>query len=243
MPACTVVCLGDSLTRGQISANFVDLLDRRFGNPDGPFCFVNAGINGDLAYNVLQRLDRVIALQPRSILLMIGTNDVVATLRRSNLWISRISKWLPRSPTLAWYRHNVEEIVHRLKTETSARIALVSPPIVGEHLESTPNQRMRAYNAVLQEIAAHAGLAYVPVYERMADYLKSTGQHAGKPHHSRLFMTAELTLRHLFFKESYISISRRKGFVLMTDGLHLNEKGAELVADVFQDYLCSSGLE
>jgi lysophospholipase L1-like esterase len=244
MPACTVVCLGDSITRGLISANFVDLLDSRLGAPpDSTFCFVNAGVNGDLAYNVRLRLDHVIALQPRCVILMIGTNDVVATLRRSNLWISRISKWLPHNPTLPWYRQNLEEIVRRLKAETSARIALASLPILGEHLESVPNQRLRAYNAVIHEIAARDGLDYLPVYERMADYLKSTGQHAGRPHHSRLFMTAELTVRHIFFKESYIAISRREGFILMTDGVHLNEKGAGLVAEVYQNYLCNSGLE
>jgi lysophospholipase L1-like esterase len=244
MPACTIVCLGDSITRGQISANFVDLLDSRLGAPpDSEFCFVNSGINGDLAYNVLLRLDRVIALQPRCVILMIGTNDVVATLRRSNLWISRISKWLPHIPTMAWYRQNLEEIVRRLKAETSARIALASPPIIGEHLESVSNKRLRAYNAIIQEIAAREGMAYLPVYERFAEYLKSTGKHAGKPHHSRLFMTAELTVRHMFFKESYVAISRREGFTIMTDGVHLNEKGAELVAEVYRDFLCNSGLD
>jgi lysophospholipase L1-like esterase len=244
MPACTVVCLGDSITRGQISANFVDLLDSRLGAPpDSEFCFVNSGVNGDLAYNVLMRLDQVIALQPRCVILMIGTNDVVATLRRSNLWISRISKWLPHNPTLPWYRQNLEEIVRRLRAETTARIALASPPIIGEHLESASNRRLRAYNAVIQEIATRDGLAYLPVYERFADFLKSTGKHAGKPHHSRLFMTAELTVRHLFFKESYVAISQREGFIVMTDGVHLNEKGAELIAGVYRDFLCNSGLE
>jgi lysophospholipase L1-like esterase len=235
MSECIIVCLGDSITRGQISASFVDQLCQRLSG--NGYHFVNAGVNGDLAYNVLVRLDSVIVLQPKNVILMIGTNDVLSTLRRSNLWISRVSKWLPRSPTQSWYRENLEKIVARLKTETDARIALASPPIMGEHLESRPNQRLRAYNAIIQEIAGREGLAYLPVYERMADYLKSTGTHAGKPHQSRIFMTAELTLRHLFFKESYESISRRKGFTILTDGVHLNEKGAKLITDVYEEYL------
>jgi len=77
----------------------------------------------------------------------------------------------------------------------------------------------------------------LPVYEHMAEYLKSTGLHAGKMHHSRINLSAELTLRHIILKESYVSISRREGFVILTDGLHLNEKGAALVADVIEEYL------
>ncbi|HVP21335.1 MAG TPA: GDSL-type esterase/lipase family protein [Anaerolineaceae bacterium] len=235
MPECTIVCLGDSITRGLISASFVDQLDQRLAG-DG-FHFVNAGVNGDLAYNVLVRLDRVIALRPMNVILMIGTNDVVSTMSHYNLFISRMTKLLPRSPTQAWYRENLQKIVSRLKAETNARIALASPPIIGEHLEHRANQRLRDYIAIMQEIAKQEGLAYLPVYERMADYLKSTGTHAGKAHQPRIFMTAELTWRHLIFKESYESISRRKGFTILTDGLHLNESGAKLVADVYEEYL------
>jgi len=235
MSECTIVCLGDSITRGLISASFVDQLDQRLAG-DG-FHFINAGVNGDLAYNVLVRLDRVIALRPLNVILMIGTNDVVSTLRPSNLWISRATKLLPRSPTQAWFRENLQKIVSRLKAETNARIALASPPIIGEHLESRPNQRLRVYIGIMHEIARQEDLAYLPVYERMAYYLTSTGTHAGKPHQSRIFMTAELTLRHLVFKESYASISRRKGFTILTDGLHLNEKGAKLITDVYEEYI------
>ncbi len=231
----TIVCLGDSLTAGLVSASFVDELSRRLAGQG--LHFVNSGVNGDLAYNVLRRLDEVVALRPYSVILMIGTNDIVSTLRRSDALFSRVSKWLPKDPSLGWYQANINAIVRRLQQETSAKIALASPPIVGEHLESRSNQQARPYVAFLKETAARQGLAYLPVYERMADYLTSTGQHAGTPHHSRIFMMARLTVQHILFKESYISISRRNGFILLTDGIHLNEKGASLVADVMQEYL------
>jgi lysophospholipase L1-like esterase len=231
----TIVCLGDSLTRGLVSASFVDQLEQRLAGKG--LHFVNSGVNGDLAYNVLRRLDDVIALQPNAVILMIGTNDILSTLRRSNAFISRVTKWLPKAPSLGWYQANILEIVRRLKTETGAIIALSSPPIVGEHLDTRSNRQARPYVAFLKETAASLGLAYLPVYERMADYLKSTGQHEGTSHHSRVFMTARLTVRHIFFKESYDSISLRNGFILLTDGVHLNEKGASLVADVMEEFL------
>ncbi len=231
----TIVCLGDSLTRGLVSASFVDQLALRMAGKG--FHFVNSGVNGDLAYNVLRRLDDAIALQPDGVILMIGTNDILSTLRRSNALISRVTKWLPEDPSLEWYQANILEIVRRLKGETGAKIALASPPIVGEHLNTRSNHQARPYVAFLKKIAASQGLAYLPVYERMAEYLKTTGQHEGTSHHSRVFMTARLTVRHIFFKESYISISHRNGFILLTDGVHLNEQGASLVADVMEEYL------
>ena len=56
-----VVCVGDSLTHGRVSHNYVDVLDGRFSDD---YLFVNAGINSELAYNVLQRIDDIIALKP-----------------------------------------------------------------------------------------------------------------------------------------------------------------------------------
>lgn len=72
-----VVCLGDSLTHGRVSHNYVDELDERF--PDD-YMFVNAGINSELAFNVLQRIETVIALKPEYITVLIGTNDALGTL-------------------------------------------------------------------------------------------------------------------------------------------------------------------
>lgn len=66
-----VACAGDSITRGQSSANWVDILQRRFA-ADG-YQFVNAGIDGDPAWNVLQRIDDVVHCQPDAVTLQVGT--------------------------------------------------------------------------------------------------------------------------------------------------------------------------
>jgi len=42
--------------------------------------FINAGVNGDLAYNVRQRIAAVIAQQPDYIIILVGTNDVTGGL-------------------------------------------------------------------------------------------------------------------------------------------------------------------
>lgn len=68
-----VVCAGDSITRGQSSANWVNILERRFAA--GGYQFVNAGTDGDPAWNVLQRIDDIVRCQPDAVILQVGSND------------------------------------------------------------------------------------------------------------------------------------------------------------------------
>jgi lysophospholipase L1-like esterase len=82
-----VVLLGDSITAGVMSANFVDQLTVRMGH-DG-YQFINAGINGDAAYNLLQRLVPIIDAKPDAVAIMVGTNDLQAYLRGDASPLSR----------------------------------------------------------------------------------------------------------------------------------------------------------
>ena len=54
----TVGCVGNSITHGQVSYNYVNILSERLS--DNSYQFVNAGINGNLAYNVVKRLGKII---------------------------------------------------------------------------------------------------------------------------------------------------------------------------------------
>src|SRR4029079_19398693 len=102
-------CLGASIIHGRVSANIVDVLDARLSG-DG-FQFVNAGLNGDLAYNALSRLPGVIACRPDLVVVLVGTNDILSTLSRRNQAFYRRAKKLPLSPNIAWYRENLQAIV------------------------------------------------------------------------------------------------------------------------------------
>ena len=135
-----VACAGDSISRGAVSANYVEMLERRFA-ADG-YEFVNAGVNGQLAYNLLQRMDDVVACRPDVVTVLIGTNDVNATFSQAWEDSYRKEQKLPEKPTLAWYRLNVERIIDRLQAETDAKIALLDLPMLGEDLASDMNRRV-----------------------------------------------------------------------------------------------------
>ena len=80
----TVVCIGDSITHGRTSSDYVENAARNvFGRK--AYRFVNAGLNGDLAYNVLSApggCDCLSAVLDNSS--WWDTNDVYAALSTAN---------------------------------------------------------------------------------------------------------------------------------------------------------------
>ena len=73
-----VVFMGDSITHGRIGVNYVDMIKEQLDDQQSEF--INAGINSELAWNNLQRVDEVIQCNPDIVKVLIGTNDANATL-------------------------------------------------------------------------------------------------------------------------------------------------------------------
>jgi len=229
-----IVCVGDSLVRGQTSANFVDLLNQRM-HKDG-FRFINAGVNGNLAYNVLVRLRAVAAKRPDFIIILVGTNDVVGALVPEWGKRQRRTKRLPQLPTEQWYRDNMLKIVRYLKENTRARIALSSLPVLGENLASSANKTISEYNARLKEIAAQEQVGYLPAHERQRAYLART-RPAGRDFYVGRRLTTGAILRHYLLGQSFEAISKKYGYLLLTDGIHLNSLGASFVGGEIESFL------
>lgn len=238
-----VVCMGDSITQGSISSNYVDTLASRFNARE--YQFVNAGINGDLAYNVMQRLGEVIECKPDVVTILVGTNDANALTNRSNLKRYIKEQHLPQTPTEEWYRQNLEQIVTRLQEDTDAEIVLLSIPPIGEATNHPAFRRSQAYGTIAKEVAHAAGVAYLPLGEAMVARLD---MHAGNPMRSahrlrthKRSAVVDLVLRRFVLKQTYAAVSRSNGHTLLTDHLHLNDTGAELVADAIEGYLRKNG--
>ena len=232
-----VVCLGASMVRGQVSYNFVNLLDQRM-TEDG-FQFINAGVAGDQAYNVLMRLDSVIDYQPDFVIILVGTNDVTATLSPTLARISRLTRRFPQPPSAEFYKYNMLRIINTLKERTSAKIALVSLPVLGEDLESIPNQRIKDYNALLKEVADEKQVGYLPVYELQEEYLGKVQHDSGRPYESGGMLSIKALARHYLLRQSFDEISRKHHFLLVTDGIHMNSRGATFIADEIEAFLRS----
>jgi len=229
-----IVCIGDSITRGEVSYNYVDLIQARLGDR---FEVINAGINSELSYEVLQRLDQVIACEPDLVTILIGTNDANASIADEGaLWTMQHRK-LPLKPSIGWYEENMEAIVERLQSETRAHIALLSLPPIGEELQSQPVRTTRWFSEVVRRVARRYGVAYLPVFEQMTDYLTEHPPAENLMHEKWQWHSVKAIFESKVLGVELDEISQHQGLVLHSDMLHLNSHGACIVADLIENFV------
>lgn len=228
-----VVCAGDSITQGAISVCYVDMLRR--ARPD--LEFINAGVNSELAYNLAQRLGDVVACRPDYVVVLVGTNDVNATIGFKNAFGYVAMESLPEAPSFEFYRHNLKGIVRRLKAETGAKVALASLPPLGEDLSHYANIRVEEYSAAIREIAEAEGARYLPLFERMRDYLQRIPGRRPRPLSAAGKLLTQGVREHSFLGRSWDEISAANGFALLIDGIHLNTHGASILSSLVLEFL------
>ncbi len=235
----TVVCFGASLTAGRVSFDYLELLRARPALAD--YRFVNRGVDGDLVWNGLQRLDEVINDQPDAVTILMGTNDVNATMSERNRLRYLSFNHLPQDPTLPWYEENLRAVIARLKQETHARIVLLSLAIIGEDLEHEANRKIDLYNEVVRRVARDEKLDYLPLHERMVTYLhEHEAERAQLPprleYRDGLTNVGNAVALHASGL-SWDEVSHRNGLQLTTDCLHLNSVSAGMIADLIEGWL------
>ncbi len=229
-----VVCVGDSITRGEVSYNYVDLLQARLGDR---FEVINAGINSEVSYEVLQRLDQVIACEPDMVTVLIGTNDANASIADEGALWTMQHRTLPSKPSIGWYEENMEKIVERLQRETRARIALLSLPPIGEELGSQPVRTTRWFSEVVRRVARRYRVAYLPVFEQMIDYLTEHPPAESLEHEMWQWHSVKAIWENKILGVELDEVAERQGLVLHSDMLHLNSRGARIIADLIEDFV------
>ena len=235
----TVCCFGASLTSGTVSFNYLELLGARSALAE--FEFINHGVNGDLAWNGLQRLDKVVVDDPDFVIIMIGTNDVNATMSERNWLRYKSFNHLPTRPTLEWYEQNLREIVTRLRKETAAKLCLISLAPIGEDLAHEANKKVEQYNKAVRRVAHDENVDYLPLHEEMIAYLLAHEDDRAAlgprlEYRDGLHNTANALGLHSSGL-TWDQVSARNGLLLLTDTLHLNSKGATIVADLIEGWL------
>lgn len=230
-----ILFLGASITQGKISKSYIKMLKVKLGTER--YKYINHGIAGYESYNVLRRLDKTIKIKPDFVILLVGTNDVLSSLDPKLAQLSRKLKRIPHEPTLSHYSANISNIIKNLKQETSSKIAIASLPVVGENLDSIENRSIAEYNTELKKITENENVVYLPVYERQNQFLKNEIGGKGKEYIKSAKMAFKSLFLHYFMFMSLDTISRRNGFLLLTDGMHMNSKGAKFIADEIEDFI------
>jgi acyl-CoA thioesterase I len=220
-----VVCAGASLTHASLSGDYVAMLRDQLGGRGHEF--VNAGVNGDTSRDLLLRLDEVVACRPDAVTILVGTNDARAA--------------LAQAATSEAFRANLQEILARLNAETDARIAVLSVPPLGEDHTSEANHMVARHNAAAKEVAAAHEAAYLPLGEELAALIERDG--GRHPYRLRpTLMLANAVSRYVLHRDWDV-IAAANGFAVLTDGIHLSDRGAAIAADLIARWLSRSTQE
>lgn len=159
----TIITLGDSITKGVrpgVSANqtFASLLGKEHGQR-----VLNVGIGGERTDQALKRLDKdVIALRPRFVLIMYGTNDSYIDKGKTE---SRI--------TVAAYKKNLKELAGKLLLEGIEPILMTPPPLAPNAavngIGESPNISLQEFVKACRQVAMENDLPLIDLYEYWSD--------------------------------------------------------------------------
>jgi lysophospholipase L1-like esterase len=239
----TVACLGSSTTAGKGTFNWIDELAKRPEN--SRFRFINFGVGGDLSFNVVTRLDPVLSLAPDRVIVLIGANDILASVFGNFRGFSRVWKGLSEEPSATTFRHNLELITHRLQQQSRATIALSSLAPVGEALQSNDpvqsrlNELIADYSDVVAGVSRSTGTYYLPLYEHFQEQLERCAIAKPFTRFSFAAFYRDYLFRELILRRSFDQISEQNGWGFHIDGIHLNTKGGLILTDVVQQFLDS----
>jgi len=226
-----VVCLGDSITHGIISTNYVDALQKKYKNS---FLFLNSGINGNFAYNLNQRLQGdCLDFDPDYVTILIGTNDANCHANKKVMMRYIRMQQLPQNPDENFFKENLGDILESIRRKTNAKTAVLSLPVIRENLESEMNQRVREYSDIIMELAKKYNTAYLPLNEKQKRFLgeienRNTGNKIKKN---------ILKIISFMINRSFDKIAELNGNYLTYDGLHQTSLGAAMIEELISEFL------
>ncbi|MFA6060603.1 MAG: GDSL-type esterase/lipase family protein [Taibaiella sp.] len=220
-----VVSAGDSLTQATFSSDYLSILRQRLKGQH--YEFVNAGQVGDTSEGLLKRIDKdVLADDPNFITILIGANDARQDIE-------------PKQ-AIESYRHTIEAIIFKIRDKTNAPVALISIAPLGENPHSSKNKTVEQYNVVLKDMAVKHNLGYLPLFEKLMPAL--INKVSSDTSDFKLNLATALikpAFKKYILRKSCDAISTSKGFSILTDGIHINDKAGNILADLIQEWLLS----
>jgi lysophospholipase L1-like esterase len=233
-----IACIGDSLTHGNIGQNWVDYLRQQFPHD----IFLNEGINGNTAWQVIQRLDPILQCQPHLIILLIGTNDALGSFDINSGLRYKKNNELPEAPTLEKYKEHLNELIEKIGIQS--KIAICTLPPIGENVNSEVNQHVNLFNEYIELIAKQKKLTLLPVSEELWSDIQSRTYPSKLEYNPKVIPLFRRIFggifHHYLFKKSWNDISRAKGQWILFDQIHLNERGAEIVYKLAKNFIAKS---
>lgn len=201
-----IVMMGDSITQiGGTRSGYVTLVKQSLAAALGAKTVqvINAGVSGQKATDMHARFQKdVIDQRPQLLTLSVGVNDVWHDFRNPE-WTARVASGdSGRGVKLPVYEREVEAMVREAQ-KAGIKVCLLSPTLVYEDLDCAENKRLSQYVQAEKRISQRTGAFFVDLNKGFRDAVAAYQKHAGK-----------------------------RTLLLTVDGVHLNDAGNALMADM-----------
>ena len=245
-----LVCLGDSLTHGACSSDWVSTIvpqlnAQQQNNHKKKLRVINAGQNSICTHTILhERVEQVLACRPDFLFVMIGTNDIMAMYRKD--WANDKKRlWnLPETPTEEIIMSNLTAIVTRLLDETNTKIALATLPPMGEDANHTANHLVQKINQGIQKLSevirTNDRLSIIDINSALLEKINRSSSNRSYFHSVDNFLPYSILfgMFHCVLGVKWEPLSRVfTGNVVLSESLHLNEVGGDIIRDKVVDWL------
>ncbi|MDW0117714.1 GDSL-type esterase/lipase family protein [Sporosarcina thermotolerans] len=211
--------VGDSLTEGRPGVSFSKILQKQYPH----LTFDNLGKPGETVRSLHDRLIKTpIDSDYDLIFLWIGVNDVYSKLLK--VQAQPVSRDLEEFKDV--FQKVVEVVLH-----SSKQVVTVSPALAGENLNSKPTNDLEVLTEAIQLISSnYPQVEFLDLQSVFREHLKKvTSSDYLNTKVMRVMIDA------LFYKDPIRidRLSNKRGLHYTLDGIHLNSRGAALVAEEY----------
>lgn len=229
-----IIFLGDSLTQGSMSFDYVSQLTARYP----AMHIINAGKNARLSAQLLPQIDSLRACNVSEVVIFIGDNDIFAHSFPKYARFYRKHWNMQETPSPATFLRNIDHIAAILKQQ-GIKATFVSPALIAGsgRFRDAPQ-----YIAGLKAITAQYGAGYLALNEEI------TKKYTLNPHmnaacatgveYNRFIKNNYLSLfKKYWLGESWGSIARARRLEFTHDCVHLDEAGGQILLSLLITHL------
>jgi lysophospholipase L1-like esterase len=225
-----IAFFGDSLTEGFPGASYFEILKKRLPNCN----LLNYGKGGDTVISLYQRLKSSQPNEPVDIaFLWVGVNDVFVKISSSYPIIKILKKqpWVREHEKFEHYYHLILEIL----CQGAKRIITVPPLFMGEDINNSWNKEIAELSGIIEKASAsYENVEYLDLRKIIFPKLKDKKVSEYLPESATRVALDVILLKQ---KEQYDKKSSERGLLFTLDGVHLNSRGAEIVANIFLELI------
>ena len=238
----TIAFWGDSLTEGVPGAAYIDVLKKQLPQ----HTILNYGKGGDTVRSLYTRAVRSRSRKPESlqadaVFLWLGVNDVLPELAAFYPPMKRVvgQPWTRNDSEFSEYYRKLLELFGAHCQQVWA----VAPLFIGEDIENYWNRQIESYSRLIKKISGEE--RFVDMRSVFLKEFSKLGDRRSEIVSQFLPVSPRKAAMDMLFCRRASQADRRaeqRGLFFTMDGVHLNSRGARIVADTFKRVILQAAL-